>query len=106
MEHRSITFIFTYIVTIFAGLPIPAVASNADPWTIDAIRACTLVLTHAADTEQWRQCVESVGDQRSNSPVLLRCASAIRWHSQTDGRTAGRKIGECLSKGGPEAGDR
>jgi hypothetical protein len=66
----------------------------------DAIRACTLVLSSDADMGQWWQCVDSVGDQHSTNDALLKCASTIRWHSQSDGKAAGLKIAECFRNAG------
>jgi hypothetical protein len=62
----------------------------------DAIRACTLVLSSDADMGQWWQCVDSIGDQHPTNDALLKCTSAIRWHSQSDGKSAGLKIAECF----------
>jgi hypothetical protein len=62
----------------------------------NATRACTLVLTSDAGIEQWWLCVDAVGDRHPANAALLGCASAIGWHSQSDGRTAGLKIGACF----------
>jgi hypothetical protein len=57
-------------------------------------------MSSGAAMEQWTQCIEAVGDVRPPDAVLLRCASTIKWHSQTDGNTAGLKIGECFRRAG------
>ena len=62
----------------------------------DAIRACVLVLSADADMDQWRECVDAVGNQHATNEALLKCASTIRWHSQSDGMTAGLTIAECF----------
>jgi hypothetical protein len=72
-------------------------------WSAAAVRACTLVLTGDTDADEWWQCVEAVGDQHPSDTVLLGCADSITWHSQTDGRMAGLKIGACFRKGAVKA---
>jgi hypothetical protein len=84
------------------GLVMPAFASDAGTFRAkDAPRACQLVMAADADIEQWCQCVAAVGDEHPANAVLLDCASAITWYSQTDGRVAGSKIGECFRTGSP-----
>jgi hypothetical protein len=81
------------------GMTTTATTSDAHLiWTSSAVRACTLVLAGDADMDEWWQCVETVGDQQPANSVLLDCAAAITWHSQTDGRVAGLKIDECFRK--------
>jgi type 1 fimbria pilin len=62
----------------------------------NASRACTLVLASDADIGQWSRCVITVGNQHPTNAALQGCPSAIGWHSQSDGRTAGLKIGTCF----------
>jgi hypothetical protein len=62
---------------------------------VNTSRACTLVLV-SDEIGQWSQCVIAAGNQRPTNAALRDCPSAIGWHSQSDGRTAGLKIGACF----------
>lgn len=63
-------------------------------------RACSLVLLTDIDFVQWKACMDAVGDQHPDEVVILGCAASAQFHSQNNGALAGRKIGECLKKGG------
>ena len=65
-----------------------------------ASRAWSLVLTSSLSFSQWKACMDAVGDQHPDDGVMLGCASSVRWHSQTDGTVAGRKLAACFKKGG------
>jgi hypothetical protein len=101
MWHRSVKLSLAALAGC-VGLAIPALAtaSESNPWTIQATRACTLVMSSDAAMEQWKRCIEAVGDVRPSDSALLSCASTVKWHSQTDGNTAGLKIRECFRKAG------
>lgn len=59
-------------------------------------RACSLVLSSDTDPIQLERCRNAVRDQHPNEQVMLSCAASVKWHSQTDGTFAGRKIGKCF----------
>ena len=105
----SAGFLFAMAVAPAAFAGCVGTATTARPpdthlvWSAAAVRACTLVLTGDTDADQWWQCVEAVGDQHPSDSVLLGCAETITWHSQTDGRTAGLKIGACFRTGAVKA---
>jgi hypothetical protein len=48
--------------------------------------------------------IDAVGDQHPDERVVQNCLRSIDWHSRTDGRVAGRAIGQCFSRGGNQQG--
>ncbi len=89
----------------FVACTMPAIPASAQsdpyiPWTVEATRSCTLVMDSAADIQQWRLCIEAIGEQHPTEVVLLGCAAVIKWHSQADGKVAGDRLRTCFSAGG------
>jgi hypothetical protein len=86
-------------IAICAKLAMAVLASSADiVGMTNAIGACALVLADDAGVKPSAQCVAAVGNRYPGGLMLESCTSALIPHSQTDGRIAALKIGECLER--------